>query len=180
MPCAGCMLDGHGDTLAAIIASKREPCCGPGMSGLLPRFVDRGTVHACVDALTPKWAATQTAIEKCATFPAAQASAFAADQHAYLIWASQDFSWWTAAADVAQCEDYQRMLRGWQDKVEHFSCEIIGPKQEEPETPKTTDLLDTVKTVAIASVVIGGLVTVAPLLWNFVGSLNLARGRKSR
>lgn len=190
MTCGACLLDGHGDTLAAIVASK-APCCGPSsmsaanpavmsMSGLLPTFVTPTTVRTCADALTPKWAATQKAIEQCAAFPAAQASAFRNDQSAYLLWAAQDFSWLTAAADMNQCQEFQRQLRAWQDKVEHFSCEVIGPKQEEPETPKTTDLLDTVKTVAIATVVIGGIVTVAPLLWNLVGSWNLARTRKAR
>lgn len=176
MTCGACMAAAHGDPLAS-----RAACCGTTMSGILPTFVTPASVHACADALTPKWAATQGAVESCAAFPKAEHDAFFADLHAYLLWAAKDFSWWSAAADMNECENYQRLLRGWQDKLEHFSCEVPGPKVEPAEGPaKVTDLLDTVKTVAIASAVIGGVVVLAPIVWDFVAARRLVSKRKAR
>lgn len=150
------------------------------MHGLLPKFVTPQVVVACKDALFPKWVATDDAFKSCPTMPKPTLDAFEGDFAAFRLWAAKDYSWWSAAADFDQCEDYQRLLRGWQDKLERLNCDVPGPKIDPPEVPKATDILDTVKTVAVVSAVIGGVVLVAPLVWDFVAARRLVSRRRAR
>jgi hypothetical protein len=190
MACASCMLDGHGDTLAAIISSKAAPCCGPTMGDatgdpcgktFLPpiTFLWPSDVRDKIGEIDPQWTATNGAVDACPALPPTQRAGWKSDFAAWQAFRDEGVGTFGAANKMEATLRFQCKLREWQDLISATSCVLAGPKVPTP-TPTTSldEAMGTIKIVAIGGAVIAGVVLVAPVVWEYVGSKRLASRRK--
>jgi hypothetical protein len=184
------MLDGHGDTLAAIISSKAAPCCGPTMGDatadpcgktFLPpiTFLGPSDVRDKIAELDPQWASTNVAVANCPGLPASQRSGWANDFVAWNQFVAEGVPFFFAGNKMETALRWQCKLREWQDLIAATSCVLAGPKVPTP-TPTTSldEAMSTLKVVTIGGAVIAGVVLIAPVVWEYVGSKRLASRRK--
>lgn len=190
MGCASCLAAAHGDPLAERAAlacchgsigdATSEADCG---KAFLPpvTFLWPSDVRDKKTELDAQWQATDVAMHACAAMPAVQFAGWAKDFASWQAFAAEDVPWFGAATKMEAAFRFQCKLRGWQDVLGATSCVLPGPKVPIPSPTSTLDdTMSTVKTVAIGGAVIAGVVLVAPIVWEFVGSKVLASGRKKR
>lgn len=192
MACAGCLLDGHGDTLAAI--ASVQPCCGPSLAGIGDAtdecagpfvgplaFVWPSDVRDKIKEIDAAFQGTDVSVKACAGLDATRRAGWSTDLATWSAFVADGVGTFGAANKLEAALRWQCRLRQWQDLITATSCTLAGPEVPKP-TPSTSveTAVGTLKTVAVAGAVIAGVVLVAPLVWEWVGSKALAKGRRSR
>lgn len=193
MACAGCLLDGHGDTLAAIASAS--PCCGSSLAGIgdaaaddckgpfVPpvAFVWPSDVRDKIREIDAAFQSNDVAIKACAAMSSTLKAGWATDLATWTAFVADGVPTFGAGNKLEAALRWQCRLSEWQTLLGQTQCALAGPEVPKP-TPSTTveTAVGTLKTVAVAGAVIAGVVLVAPLVWEWVGSKALAKGRRSR
>jgi hypothetical protein len=130
------------------------------MSGILPKFVTPSDVRDLKNRLDPFVRALDATVAKCPSLDPGVGSAFSDFSKAWRTYFEEDDSWLHSAAQYDTGESYEKSIAEWQQTI-GASCPLPGPKVEPPTAPVAVsgELQHTVRTVAIAGVVIAACIT---------------------
>ncbi len=124
---------------------------GPGMGeldGLLPTLVYPSTVEACRNLLVPIVASLNAQVATgCA--PAAVAAAWQAQAAAWNTYINTPVSWWGLGSQMDQCEAWQGILAGWQEKLAASGCTPTAPQLAVPTQTNWGSILNLVALAAL-------------------------------
>ena len=123
------------------------------------RFVTSSDVRALKDRLNPYVASLDASIASCATISAAKRASWRDWRGAWAKFFAADEGFWTAGAEMDQGEAYEIDFNSWRQFMIAERCSIDAPgpsKTDDPSKP-SADTGETVRTVAIAAVILGAL-----------------------
>jgi len=135
------------------------------MSGFLPKFVTPSDVRDLKNRVDPSVRALDATVAKCAGLDLATQNAWSDFSKAWRSYVDEDDSWFHTAAQYDTGESYERTIADWQ-RIVSASCALPGPRIEPPPSPSvvSSEAQGTIRTVAIAGVVIAALVAVRSVI----------------
>ena len=123
------------------------------------RFVLPSDVRALKDRLNPFVASLDASIASCATVSAAKRASWADWRKAWAGFFAASEGFWSAGAEMDQGEAYEIDFRAWRDFMIAQRCAADAPAPTKTDAPSGpgADTGETVRTVAIAAVILGAL-----------------------
>ena len=134
------------------------------MSGILPKFVTPDDVRDIKNRLDPFVRALDATVSTCKSINPGTKDAWQNFSKAWRGFYDEEDSWMHAAAQYDNAESYERSIAEWQ-RIIGAACPVPGPKVDPPTSPSvvTSELQETIRTVAIAGGIIVALITVRSL-----------------
>ena len=123
------------------------------------RFVTSSDVRALKDRLNPYVVSLDASIVACPTVSPTKRASWSDWRKAWDGFFSAPEGFWTAGAEMDQGEAYEVDFNGWRSFMIAERCSIDAPspsKTDDPSKPGS-DTGETVRTVAIAAVILGAL-----------------------
>lgn len=132
------------------------------MSGGIIRFITPADVRDLKIRLDPSVRALDDTVTSCSKLSDGTRRAWQAFSKAWRTYFDEEDSWLHAAAQHDTGEAYEKSIGDWQ-RIIGGACPVPGPKIEPPSSP-SSELQGTIRTVAVAGVIITVLVTIRSVL----------------